>query len=340
MSAIAEGSKSIAKPLKPRADIVHITAPARLHLGFLDLNGGLGRMFGSIGLALENPATELTLQRRAAYDAVDGVEQQRSARALKHFKSALRFDGNYRLNVARAIPAHAGLGSGTQLALAVGVALKTLEQQEVSPVELGEIVGRGARSAIGMAAFEAGGFVVDGGRGRSPEPPPVIFRADFPADWRVLLVKDPGLSGVHGDTETEAFANLESMTPAESGMLCRLVLMQLLPAIREHDIKSFGTAISEIQDIVGSQFAVAQGGIWASPAVENIVKRMAQLGASGIGQSSWGPTGFAFTSSPAVADSLYQSVIDEAKRQGLEIEIVRGRNRGALIESRSSSVTN
>ncbi len=26
-------------------------APARLHLGFLDLNGGLGRRFGSLGLA-------------------------------------------------------------------------------------------------------------------------------------------------------------------------------------------------------------------------------------------------------------------------------------------------
>src|SRR5690606_9356913 len=111
------------------------------------------------------------LQRRRNYDAATGVEQQRGARALKHFKSALGIDGNYSLDIIRAIPAHAGLGPGTQLALAIGVALKTLEQQEISPVALGETVGRGARSAIGMAAFEAGGFVVDGGRGRSPEPP-------------------------------------------------------------------------------------------------------------------------------------------------------------------------
>lgn len=332
MSAIAEGSKSIAKLLKSRTDRVQIIAPARLHLGFLDLNGGLGRLFGSIGLALESPATELTL-RRAAEDAVEGVEQKRSARALKHFKSALRIEGNYHLNVKRAIPAHAGLGSGTQLGLAVGVALRTLENHEVSAVELGDIIGRGARSAIGMAAFEAGGFVVDGGRGETAAPPPVLFRCDFPEAWRVLLVKDNRVAGVHGEREVHAFANLEAMTPAESGRLCRLTLMQLLPALREHDIESFGAAISEIQHIIGRQFSVAQGGgVWASRDVESVVTRMQELGASGIGQSSWGPTGFAFAPSAAVADRLYESLLDDATRRGLEIEIVRGRNRGALVE--------
>ncbi|CFX04126.1 Beta-ribofuranosylaminobenzene 5'-phosphate synthase [Candidatus Filomicrobium marinum] len=331
MSAIAEGSKSIAKTLKSRVDSVHIVAPARLHLGFLDLNGGLGRQFGSIGLALDTPVTELTL-RRANYDAAEGVEQHRSARALKHFKAALNIDGNYHLDVARAIPAHAGLGSGTQLALAIGVALKTLEQQHITAVELAEVIGRGARSAIGMAAFESGGFVVDGGRGRSSTPPPVVFRGDFPADWRIMLVKDPERAGVHGDTETEAFANLDGMTPEESGALCRLMMMQLLPALIEQDIANFGSALSKIQEVVGRQFAVAQGGIWASPAVESIVKKMADLGAVGIGQSSWGPTGFAFVPSQAVADSLYQSLIDDAKRLDLEIDIVRGRNHGASIQ--------
>src|SRR5690554_5332153 len=96
MSAIAEGRKSISKLQKYPADEVHVVAPARLHMGFLDLNGGLGRLFGSIGLGLENPATELTLQR-AAHDTVTGVEQDRGARALRHFKTALGIAGNFRL---------------------------------------------------------------------------------------------------------------------------------------------------------------------------------------------------------------------------------------------------
>lgn len=147
-----------------------------------------------------------------------------------------------------------------------------------------------------------------------------------------MLVKDPERAGVHGDTETEAFANLDGMTPEESGTLCRLMMMQLLPALIEHDIANFGSALSKIQEVVGRQFAVAQGGIWASPAVESIVKKMADLGAVGIGQSSWGPTGFAFVPSQAVADSLYQSLVDDAKRLDLEIDIVRGRNHGASIQ--------
>ncbi|TXM89098.1 GHMP kinase, partial [Methylobacterium sp. WL122] len=39
---------------------VRVHAPARLHFGFLDLHGGLGRRFGSIGLAIDAPAVRLT----------------------------------------------------------------------------------------------------------------------------------------------------------------------------------------------------------------------------------------------------------------------------------------
>ena len=42
---------------------VTVAVGARLHLGFLDLNGGLGRRFGSLGLALDGPETVLELSR-------------------------------------------------------------------------------------------------------------------------------------------------------------------------------------------------------------------------------------------------------------------------------------
>ena len=48
---------------RPATTTIEVTAPARLHLGFLDLNGGLGRRFGSIGLAVDQPATRLTVAR-------------------------------------------------------------------------------------------------------------------------------------------------------------------------------------------------------------------------------------------------------------------------------------
>src|SRR5207302_1710641 len=51
---------------------IEVHAPARLHLGFLDLEGGLGRRFGSIGLALDGIATHIILsqaRRRATEPA-------------------------------------------------------------------------------------------------------------------------------------------------------------------------------------------------------------------------------------------------------------------------------
>jgi beta-RFAP synthase len=310
-----------------------VTAPARLHFGFLDLNGGLGRTYGSIGLAIDEPATEIILSRADAFEA-HGVDSARALHALRRGAEALGVTGGYRVEVARAIPAHAGLGSGTQLALAIARALMTLEGAQASPQDLGTLAGRGARSAIGIAAFEAGGFIIDGGRGAIDRPPPVLVRTDFPEHWRAILVLDPGAEGAHGDREATAFATLPPFAEAHAERLCRLALMRLLPGIKEADIEAFGSALTEIQEIVGGHFAAAQGGsAWTSAAVGRVSGRLAALGAVGVGQTSWGPTGFAFVDSEAAAVRLYDSLVEDARAEGIEIRIVRGRNCGARLES-------
>ena len=45
---------------------VTVAVPARLHLGFLDLDGGLGRRFGSIGVAISDLHTRVAVERAAA----------------------------------------------------------------------------------------------------------------------------------------------------------------------------------------------------------------------------------------------------------------------------------
>ncbi|MCC7250339.1 beta-ribofuranosylaminobenzene 5'-phosphate synthase family protein [Hyphomicrobium sp.] len=308
-----------------------VSAPARLHLGFLDLNGGLGRRYGSIGLALDQPSTEVSVSR-AETTSVSGPEAERVAAVLARCAYALALKGAYRVEVSKAIPAHAGLGSGTQLALAIGLALMRLEGLSLTPQQVGDLAGRGARSAIGMAAFDGGGFIVDGGRGALDQPPPVLIQTPFPDQWRVLLVLDARAQGAHGDRETQAFAQLPPFPEALADRLCRLVLMQLVPGLKEADIAAFGTALTQIQGIVGGHFAAAQGGSpWTSPAVGALLARAAELGATGIGQTSWGPTGFGFVPSTDVADRLYHSLVEEAKARGLEIAVVRGRNAGAAI---------
>lgn len=308
-----------------------VSAPARLHLGFLDLNGSLGRRYGSIGLALDQPSTDVVVTRAEATSAT-GPEPERVLAVASRCIAALGAKGHYRVEVTRAIPAHAGLGSGTQLALAIGSALMRLEGLTLTPQQIGDLAERGARSAIGMAAFEGGGFIVDGGRGSLDQPPPVLIQMPFPDAWRALLVLDRREKGAHGDRETKAFAALPPFPEALADRLCRLVLMQLVPGLKEGDIAAFGAALTQIQAIVGSHFSAAQGGSpWTSPAVGDLLKTAARLGATGIGQTSWGPTGFAFVPSQDVADRLYHSLVEEAKAMDLEIAIVRGRNNGATI---------
>ncbi len=321
-----------------------VMAPARLHLGFLDLNGSIGRRYGSIGLAVDQPATHI-LVRAATSNAATGPESDRVLRLLEAFTqstgdspSAIR-DGTttqrrYHVDVIEAIPAHAGLGSGTQLALAVGTAIARLEGRDLSADELAIGGERGARSGIGLAAFTGGGFIIDGGRGVQNRPPPVTLRADFPEPWRVLLILDTRRAGVSGEAETTAFAGLPEFPNAMAANICHLVLMKLLPGLAEQDLAAFGAALTEIQQIVGWHFAGKQGGSpWTSPGVGRLAQKMQALGATGIGQSSWGPTGFAFTPDAAAAERLYHSLVQEAKGDGLDIRIARGRNSGALVEA-------
>ena len=89
-----------------------------------------------------------------------------------------------------AVPAHAGLGSGTQLALAVASGLRTLHRL---PEDIhGDMAAlqRGARSGIGIGAFGGGGLVVDGGRGAQTKVPPIVARSFFPEHWRVIVLLD------------------------------------------------------------------------------------------------------------------------------------------------------
>lgn len=324
------------KPLPATSAALRVTAPARLHLGFLDLNGGIGRRYGSIGVAIDQPSTSLTITK-ASENSTSGVESERSLALLRKFTDDGK-SGAYAIDVATAIPAHAGLGSGTQLALAIGAAIARLQGRELSAADLAALGERGARSGIGLEAFSSGGFIIDGGKGKTDRPPPLTLRTDFPEQWRVMLILDPSFAGVSGEAEKTAFAGLPQFPESKAAHICHLVLMKLVPGLKEEDIEAFGSALTEIQEIVGGHFASKQGGSpWTSRAVGELASRMRDKGATGIGQSSWGPTGFAFVDNPKAAERLYHSLSEDAKRDGLEILIAHGRNTGASIEALRNS---
>src|SRR5262249_58637400 len=88
---------------------VRVSAPARLHLGFLDLHGGLGRRFGGIGIALEEPQTTVLVVRSGRLEVI-GPDRARALATAARLIEAFAFGDAWRIVIESAIPEHAGLG--------------------------------------------------------------------------------------------------------------------------------------------------------------------------------------------------------------------------------------
>jgi beta-ribofuranosylaminobenzene 5'-phosphate synthase len=275
----------------PAGEAVFVEAPARLHFGALDLRGGLGRWFGGIGAAAPAPTLVVSACPAPTLE-VGGEDADRAAdfarRLLPHLAPGP--DSGARLCVHRALPAHAGLGSGTQLALAVGRALAELYGITMDAAGLARAAGRARRSAIGTWTFGGGGLVLEGGRrSQSEDVAPLLARLPFPPRWRCVVAVPHATSVMSGITEEQAFEQLPSPSERDVERVAHLVLMALLPSLADADLETFGTALSEIQSINGRWFAPVQGGTFAAGPTEELVRRMTEWGASGVGQSSWGP---------------------------------------------------
>ena len=284
---------------------VSVIAPARLHMGFFDLSGSLDRHFGSIGVALNEHATRLSLTS-AEQRSIIGPSANRADKCLTMMCQALNVSDKLAVIIESAIPEHVGLGSGTQMSLAIGSALNAFYDLGLTIRDIAALMDRGLRSGIGIGVFEQGGLVVDGGRGEKTITPPVLVHLDIPSTWRFILVLDQRGQGLHGQQEIEAFKALPPFPRHEAERLCYLLLMQGLPAVAENDIVNFGGVITQLQRSVGEHFSSAQGGVFTSPEVAIAMNWFAQQGAVASGQTSWGPTGFCAIDGIGIAEALTQ----------------------------------
>jgi beta-ribofuranosylaminobenzene 5'-phosphate synthase len=321
----------------PIADSVTVSVPARLHLGFMDLNGGLGRRFGGIGLALKELGTTITI-KPSSHTHAEGPDHARARGYLESMRRQLGLNVDYHLVVEEAVPAHAGLGSGTQLALAAAAGVRRLNRLPLDVVGDAIRLGRGVRSGTGTGLFTRGGLVVDGGRGADEAPAPIISHLPVPESWGVLVLLDPARHGLHGPEELAAFAALAPFPAEEAARLCRLVVMKLLPSLAERDLVGFAGAVQELQMRLGDYYAQVQGGHrFSSPAVAAALAVVEREGALGIGQSSWGPTGFAFAHSHGEATRLASLLRQKPEGRGLDIRVCAALNRGAHIKVRTAA---
>src|SRR2546421_1365189 len=283
-------------------------APARLHFGVLDLRGDLGRRFGGIGAAV--PAPSLLLEALPAGELrAEGPDAARALAFAHRFAAHHGIRRGVQFCLHRTIPPHVGLGSGTQLALAVARAMAELYRLPTDVTSLARAVDRGRRSAVGTWTFALGGVVVEGGRRPGDEAPaPLLARLPMPAAWRCVVVVPQGKPGLAGDEEAAAFARLPPPAAAEVARVAHLVLMQLLPAVAVADLAAFGAALTEVQRITGGWFAPAQGGVFAPGETGELVEQLRRWGAIGVGQSSWGPAVYGIVADAGAAAALAERV--------------------------------
>ena len=284
-------------------------------------------------MMLDQPATVVKMQCADTWQATG----PNAERALAFAQKAVRYwpladESPMAIEVQNAPPAHTGLGSGTQLALAVARGVCLLRNRETPDAdELAVAVGRGQRSAIGSYGFLHGGLLWETGKLPNESLATLTRRLDVPEPWRVLLISLPQNAGLHGIAELEAFAQLPSVPPADTQKLQKLAEVKILPAVEQADFATFSESIYEYGHLAGSCFAPVQGGPYASADVARCIKNLRMLGLHGVGQSSWGPVIFAFLQNAASAKHWLETLVKAPDFADCHIAITAPNNRGSRI---------
>lgn len=327
-----------------------VTTAARIHFGFQNLSLAHPRLYGGLGVTLDtprlvvsaDPATEVTVTDATA----DADDRFRSTVSSYVERSLDLLDGDgATVTVHERLPRHVGVGSGTQLALAVYAAVAAAHDRPIDVREAAPALGRGGRSGIGAAGFESGGFLVDGGHPTSQfttsrpadgewTVPPVIARHELPASWRFVLVVPDADPGRNGEDEDESLRSVvESADPSLADDISAVLTRRLLPAAAEGRRTAFGAAIEEIGRLNGAWYTDAQGGVFRPPVGRIVEALAAEPVLSGVGQSSWGPTVYGLTavSSVSEATAAAREALDAAGVSGV-VHVASVRNRGATVE--------
>jgi beta-ribofuranosylaminobenzene 5'-phosphate synthase len=312
---------------------VQVKTPARLHLGLIDMNGDLGRMFGGLGVGIDHPNV-IVEAKNAENFSITGQEIELSTILAKRFISNYKLQSKVHIHVVETIPAHIGLGSGTQFSLAIATALAKLFNVKAAVSELAVAMGRAKRTAVGTSIFAKGGFVVDGGKNLKTQTfPPLIYRQPFPIEWRFIIAVPNLKEGLSNSEENHAFEKLTTMPAEQVGQICRLIMLKLLPALAERDIENFGDALTKIQILTGNYFAQSQGGTYSSPAAAECLEFLKKSGAYGVGQSSWGPAIYGVVKREDAKQILSEVKACLRRSVGGEAFIAKANNHGATINT-------
>lgn len=329
---------------------VRITTPCRIHLSLIDENGYTGRVDGGIGLMLDQPnvvfeasnsADEFQIECNHYYrESIEVINEK----ASKIFKLFHINNKNFHFNLLKYFPSHVGLGSKTQLSLAIGTAISILKNMEIPVEEITKMVERGGTSGIGWRGFETGGFILDAGHefgtGKEKEsflpssasttanPALTIIRYPIPENWRFVLVIPNVKPGANGEEEVEIFKKYTPIPIEEVNEVSHQILMKIIPGILKNNLAYFGEGLKRIQSIGFKKIEIEM----QLDVVKGLLKFFEDNGVKAYAMSSFGPSVVGIVESDSEAEKLRDAVQEYLKPDGEHLYICKPNNSGAKIE--------
>lgn len=323
-------------PTTMTATGVEVTAHSRLHFGLFSFGaqpGGAQLQFGGVGAMIDRPLVRLLVVQAVDWSA-SGPQSDRALEFAQRTAAGLDLPAEWRcrVTVLDAPPAHVGLGSGTQLALAVASGVSRVARRPLTRLEdLAAFTGRARRSSVGLHGFFRGGLIVDAGKRHRDVVSPLLARIDLPAPWRFVLLISHNEQGLHGDAEERAFAELPAVDARTATGLRHLALEELMASASSMRYGPFCDALYQYGRQAGMCYVDQQGGPYGSPRLERLVEAVRGLGAKGVTQSSWGPTLCVAMPSQQAAEQFAQSFRELPEAANVEALITAPANQGAQV---------
>lgn len=294
----------------PTPNQIQIRTGSRLHFGLIDTVSP----FGGLGMMIDGPCTTITFNAADRFDAGSLAD-----RALPIAQRVAKYRGlsdlpAVAIGIVERAPSHCGLGSGTQLSMAIAEGLIRMTGPPVGNIDLAtRFADRGKRSAVGAHGYFCGGLIFELPDVSPDRLNPIHRHVELPSAWRIVLIRPrQTTAAVFGEAETKRFSELRPADSSRRDMLISIATREILPAVERADFHSFADGVGRYNTESGRLFESVQGGVFNGPVVTEVVHRLRRIGYGGCGQSSWGPAVFAWCATKAQANELAEQFSDDA----------------------------